>query len=42
MVEEAWRRVMDEANVNFADLKEIPIAKTAKQHLAILGNKESK
>lgn len=36
---EGW---MDEANVNFADLKKIHIAKTAKQHLAILGNKASK
>lgn len=38
-LEEGW---MDEANVNFADLKKIHIAKTAKQHLAILGNKASK
>lgn len=41
VVEEAWNRV-DEANANFADLKKINIAKTFRQHLAILGNKESK
>lgn len=36
---EGW---MDEANVNFADLKKIHIAQTAEQHQAILGNKASK
>ena len=41
VVEEAWRSV-DEAKVNSADLKMMYITKTSRQHLTILGNKESK